>query len=123
MNTPSVSEAKENQMEPTTQMPVATGFVGTYNMGAAGRNVQFFYWIQALADALKAEGHAVSVEYINGGLNQFYTLPDSAWLVLDSYRIYACLCHMTTLADPVAWAKTQLSNQKAFGRPPVEPSE
>lgn len=97
--------------------------VEQYNYNIATKNAKFFAWVQKLIVDVQAKGHDISVEYIPGLANQYYTLPDSAWLLVDGYFMFFCMFHMTSRADPVAMVETFISNQKAFGRVLRNPPE
>ena len=103
-------------IQPTITMPYSTGFLGMINMGTVQRNIQFAMWLEAIKAQLTKEGSTVVIDFLPGGTNWCYTQPDSAWLVVDGYNLYASLGLMIQFPDPMAWIKTSISNQKAFGR-------
>ena len=97
--------------EPTTTMPISTGFRGNYNAGAVNRNIAFAAWLEALEEELADAKIAVTIQYVPGGMNSSYTLPDSAWIILpDKRRMLCSQSIMSQVRNPINWVRTKMSD-------------
>ena len=106
-----------NQIDPNIDVPISSGLIGTVNYLVQERNIRFAGWLTALLIELKQAKHIAEVDYVKGVNNWAFTQPDSAWLKIDGYWIYASLeMYQRFNSNAMPWIETSLSNQKAFGR-------
>ncbi len=111
-----VPTAPAGTIQPTIATPRLDGYYGWYNPFVVGRNIQFAMWLEVAKAQLEKKGMSVVIDFMPGGTNWCYTLPDSAWLVVDGWNIYTSLGTMIQFPDPLPYVTTMISNQKAFGK-------
>ena len=85
------------------------------------RNTLFLEWLQTLVTALRAMPEflaqgAPSYEIVPSGQNPFYVTPWMGWLIVNGFNIFCTQSHLCIITDPIAWVRTQIRAQLAFGR-------
>ena len=107
-------------IQPTTTMPVSTGFLGMQNFQSVQNNLKFAAWLEALKMELKEQGVSIAVDFIPGAqTNKYFTPSDYAWLLTPDANIFCQQGMMGILNDldgAASWVKTQIDNQKRGGK-------